>query len=118
MDCVIQLPLANLSAVGGRSTSGRSTIEVSPFKISALIDEYKHHFKLVIVDIPAPTEVNGSALLAGELDGVVLVMEAERADGRVAQKTKQSLSEAGANLLGVVLNKRRKHLPDWLYQRL
>jgi Mrp family chromosome partitioning ATPase len=69
---------------------------------------------LVIVDIPAPTELNTSVYLAGKLDGVVLVIESEGSDGRMALRTKQQLVGANANLLGVVLNKRRKHVPNWL----
>jgi Mrp family chromosome partitioning ATPase len=28
------------------------------------------------------------------------------------------LFQAGANVLGVILNKRRNHVPEWLYRRL
>ncbi len=35
-----------------------------------------------------------------------------------AQRAKQYLQQAQANLLGAVLNKRPQHIPDWLYARL
>jgi Mrp family chromosome partitioning ATPase len=118
LDCVYPSAHGNVSTVSGRGldAAGGSTIERSRF--AEVLDEYKQRFKLLIVDIPTPSELNNSIGLASKLDGVLLVIEAERADGRVALKTKQQLVDARANLLGVVLNKRPQHVPGWLYRRL
>ncbi len=118
MDCIVNTPIANLSIVAGRGKAKHDELTFDPFKTAELLSDYKCHFKLVIVDIPAPTELNGSIYLAGKLDGVVLVIESELSDGRTALRTKQQLVDANANLLGVVLNKRRKHVPNWLYNLL
>jgi Mrp family chromosome partitioning ATPase len=118
LDCVKLTPYANLSILSGRGVSARGIAKVDSSKFGALVDEYKKHFKLLVVDMPAPTEFNGSISLAAQLDGVLLVIEAERADGRVALRTKQQLAAADVNLLGVVLNKRRHHVPGWLYRML
>lgn len=118
MDCIVNMQIENLSVVAGRGKAKHDELTFDPFKAAAVLDEYKCHFRLVIVDIPAPTELNGSNYLAGKLDGVVLVIESELSDGRAALRTKQQLVEVNANLLGVVLNKRRKHVPNWLYKRL
>ena len=91
---------------------------IDPFKAADLFNEYKCQFKLVIVDVPAPSELNGSIYLAGRLDGVLMVIESELSDARAALRTKQQLVDANANVLGVVLNKRRKHVPNWLYNLL
>jgi protein-tyrosine kinase len=118
MDCIVNMPIANLSIVAGRGKAMHDDLTFDPFKTAELLSDYKCHFKLVIVDIPAPTELNGSIFLAGKLDGVVLVIESELSDSRTAIRTKQQLVDANANLLGVVLNKRRKHVPNWLYNLL
>ena len=118
MDCIFNMPIENLSIVAGRGKTKYDELTFDPFKAAQLLNEYKCQFKLLIVDIPAPTELNGSIYLAGQLDGVVLVIESESSDGRTALQTKQQLVEANANLLGVVLNKRRKHVPNWLYKLL
>jgi protein-tyrosine kinase len=114
MDCIVNSPIDNVSIVAGRGKAKHDDLTFDPFKAAELLNEYKCHFKLVIVDIPSPTELNGSNYLAGKLDGVLLVIESELSDGRVALRTKQTLVDANANLLGVVLNKRRKHVPNWL----
>jgi succinoglycan biosynthesis transport protein ExoP len=48
------------------------------------------------------------------LDGVVLVVEAERTRTYAVQNMASSLRGAGVNLLGVAMNKRREHVPTWL----
>jgi protein-tyrosine kinase len=114
MDCIVNTSIENLSIVAGRGKAKRDELTFDPFKAAELLNEYKCHFKLLIVDIPAPTELNSSIYLAGKLDGVLLVIESEMSDGRLALRTKQQLVDANANLLGVVLNKQRKHVPNWL----
>jgi capsular exopolysaccharide synthesis family protein len=118
MDCIVNTSIENLSMVAGRGKAKHDEVSLDPFKAAKVLNDYKCHFKLVIVDIPAASELNGSVYLAGKLDAIVLVIESESSDGRLALQTKQQLLDANANLLGVVLNKRRKHLPEWLYNRL
>lgn len=118
VDCIVNMRIENLAIVAGRGKTKYDDLTFDPFKVAELLDEYKCHFKLLIVDIPAPTELNGSIYLAGKLDVVLLVIESELSDGRIALRTKQELVDANANLLGVVLNKRRKHVPNWLYNLL
>jgi Mrp family chromosome partitioning ATPase len=118
IDCIVNTSIENLSIVAGRGQAKHEELTFDPFEAAELFNEFKHHFKWLIVDIPAPTELNGSIYLAGKLDGVVLVIESESSDGRVALRTKQQLIEANANLLGVVLNKRRNDVPSWLDQLL
>jgi Mrp family chromosome partitioning ATPase len=118
LDCVQPSRFSNLSILAGRGKGKHGASSFSPSKFAGLMEVYKSHFNVIIVDIPAPSELNGSILLASELDGVVLVLEAERADGRVALRMKEQLGDAGAHLLGVVLNKRRQYIPGWLYRLL
>lgn len=118
LDCVTQGPDGEFAIVAGRGIRPHYVSTADRSKFAELLTQYKRHFKLIIVDVPAPTELNDSVGLAGQLDGVLLVIEAERADGRVALKTKQQLVDANANMLGVVLNKRQQHVPGWLYRRL
>jgi protein-tyrosine kinase len=115
MDCVISSAIEELSVVATRGSATRGTPALDPIRIAEILNVYKCHFKLVIVDIPPPTEFDGSICLAGQMDGVVLVIEAERVDSRVALKMKRQLDAANANVLGVVFNKRREYVPNWLY---
>jgi protein-tyrosine kinase len=58
----------------------------------------------VLLDAPVAGRVLRSPNLSGGFDGVLLVVHASRTPKSVARETTDDLSEAGVNLLGVVLN--------------
>ena len=59
---------------------------------------------LVLLDAPVAGRLIRSPNLSGGFDGVLLVVHASRTPKSVARETTDDLLEAGANLLGVVLN--------------
>jgi non-specific protein-tyrosine kinase len=61
-------------------------------------------FQLMIVDMPPIGQASCMMQLAGLLDRVLLVIEAERATREAARRAKQVLETAGARLLGCVFN--------------
>jgi len=75
-------------------------------------------YQLIVIDMPALFETSYAARLAGLCDGTILVVEAEQARREVAQQAKQELLRWKADLVGVVLNKRRFYIPKWLYHKL
>ncbi|HYD65701.1 hypothetical protein [Azospirillum sp.] len=85
---------------------------------AAFWDQLRAGFDMVVVDAPASSGVFDGILLAGHMDGVVLVVEAEETRAPVAAHLRDELEEAGATILGVVLNKRRFHIPKFLYRWL
>lgn len=74
--------------------------------------------ELVIVDLPPVLAYPDAAIIAPSLDGIVLVLEAEETRRPVAQEALRRLEAAGSRLVGVVLNKRRRYIPQWLYRLL
>ena len=80
--------------------------------------QLKREFQCVLVDLPTATDLTVCSNLARLLDGVILVVEAERVRNQVINSVKKGLVESDARVLGVVLNKRRQHVPEWLYRRL
>ena len=59
---------------------------------------------LVLLDAPVAGKVLRSPNLSGRFGGVLLVVHASSTPKSVARETTDDLSEAGVNLLGVVLN--------------
>jgi len=111
-------PEANLALLtAGRAQAGSAWLYDrlgSPEAIQAL----SAGFDLVIFDLPAVGQDSSALSIAGFLDGIVLVVEAERVRWLVAQRAKEMLHRAGANVLGAVLNKRQSYIPNWLYRTL
>ena len=56
--------------------------------------------------------------VSSQVDGVILVVEAERTRWPVAASVKESIERGGGRLLGVVFNKRRHYIPAFIYRRL
>jgi Mrp family chromosome partitioning ATPase len=75
----------------------------------------RERFDWVIVDGPPATVYSDAGILAPLVDGVVLVVEAEKTRWQVAEQAKRTLEESGAQLLGAVLSRRQFHIPEALY---
>ncbi|WP_053057691.1 CpsD/CapB family tyrosine-protein kinase [Rubrobacter aplysinae] len=59
---------------------------------------------VVLLDAPSYGGVRSSPVLSGGFDGVLLVVHSTRTGRKAAREAAESLEEAGAELLGVVLN--------------
>ena len=93
-----------------------SILESSYLEI--LIGEVKVHFDWVLFDSPPVTSYSDSVALARAVDGVVLVVQAEKTRWEVVQEIQGRLEHGGGRILGVVLNKRQFHIPNWLYKSI
>jgi Mrp family chromosome partitioning ATPase len=72
----------------------------------------------IVLDGPP---IYGSAecrILCNRVDGVVLVIEAGKTRRHAAASAKDQVEKAGGRLLGVVINRRRYYIPEFIYKRL
>lgn len=75
-------------------------------------------FDLILLDSP-PFSVSPDGLaIAPRVDGVVLVVEAERTPWPVVESVNKRIRSIGGNVLGIVFNKRRYYIPRFLYNLL
>lgn len=75
-------------------------------------------FDYIILDAPPVSGFSEARVLCKKVDGVVLVLEAGKTRKQVAVRAKKEIEEAGGDLLGVVLNKRKYYIPKWIYKML
>ena len=75
-------------------------------------------FDYILLDCPALSISDEAAMLASKIDGVIIVVEADRTRREQIQNSKQAIETADGNLLGLVLNKRQYTVPGWIYNRL
>ena len=74
-------------------------------RMRAVVDQLKADTDLVIVDSPPLQAVTDAAILGSFLDGTLLVIDASRSHRRSVRAGREAIDRAGANLLGVVLNR-------------
>jgi capsular exopolysaccharide synthesis family protein len=80
------------------------------------IGDLGRHSDVVFVDAAPVTLYPDARAIAPLVDGVILVVEADVTPVAVANRAVELIRDTGANLLGVVLNKRRDYIPDRVLQ--
>lgn len=103
-------------ATGGNYVGPVGLFESKRFNV--FLDNVREEFDYVILDSAPLPSFAEARVLCEKVDGVVLVVESGKLRRHVALRAKKELEDAGAQILGVVLNKRKYHIPEWLYKRL
>ena len=78
----------------------------------------REKFSLVILDGPPVSYCAESRYLSSKVDGVILVLEAEKTRRYIALEAKKSIEKVGGRVLGVILNNVKHRIPEWLYRRI
>ncbi len=86
-------------------------------RVDRLFDEARLDFRHLVVDLPPVSGAPTTLRLAAKCDAVLLIVECGNLHQEVVRRSVRALQAAGANVAGVVLNKRRFPIPDWLYER-
>jgi Mrp family chromosome partitioning ATPase len=73
-------------------------------RAATLIERLRNRFDFVIVDTPPALSVTDPVLLARRADGVLLVLRGQVTPRDLALRAQARLEQAGARLLGVVVN--------------
>ena len=106
------LGVAKLGSLAGR---GGRTRQVGYRDVWAAV---RTRFAAAAVDAPALERSHDAITLAGQMDAVIVVVEAERTRAPVVEHLVNVLRRAEAPVIGTVLNKRRYRIPRFLYSRL
>lgn len=84
-------------------------------RMAQLLQVLSQEAEMVILDSPPVLSVADAAILANAADGVVLVADAGRTRREMARRAKENLERAGANLLGMVLNRMTRQTSGYYY---
>ena len=87
-------------------------------QFSMLIQATRKSFDYVIVDCASVGEFPDCQAICATVDGVILVIESGKTRRQVALRAKKELEDSGGRVLGVVLNRRKHYIPEWIYKRL
>ncbi|WP_263409629.1 P-loop NTPase family protein [Terriglobus tenax] len=85
---------------------------------SEVLYELRANFHYVLVDCPSVKDGHFVTGLAPLVDGVIIVIEADRTQKRQILYTERTIQAAGGNIFGHILNKRNYPVPGWIFRRL
>jgi len=78
----------------------------------------KERFELVVVDFPPAMMYTSGPSIISLVDGVIIVVEAEKTRWQVALAVKEKVIKSGGTVLGVVFNKQQHYIPQCIYDYL
>jgi len=102
----VGIPANSLPQVSPKSDNGLGTI----------MKEIGSRYAYVIWDVPPVDLVAQSRAICQNAQGVILVVHAGKTRWHSARHTISTLEQAGARMLGVVLNKKKNYIPQWIYR--
>lgn len=88
---------------------------VGSMRMKGLIEEVSSQYDVVLIDTPPVIAVTDAAILAQEVDGVILVLASGEVNKEYAQRAKDQLDKVGAKILGAVLNKADMKSSEYYY---
>ncbi len=98
----------------GRLRRGSLGIMNSP-RLRAMLDSLKEQYDYILLDSPPILGVTDAAILAGEADGVLLVVQYRKYPKIISLRAKRMIENAGGRLMGAVLNNINIMRDDYYY---
>jgi Mrp family chromosome partitioning ATPase len=86
--------------------------------IDVLLEKLRKRFDLILIDSPPATGFSYGLATSDQVNGVILVLAAEKTSWQVAKNITDRITNHGGKVLGVVFNKQRYHIPKFIYKRL
>jgi Mrp family chromosome partitioning ATPase len=114
----LQTPIPGTSLSVACLVGERGNGPPDPATLSALYDQLRGQFELIVVDCAAIERGEYSTLLPEAADGIFLVIRAEATRPAVIAHARALVEQGGGRILGAVLNRRRNYIPDFLYRLL
>ena len=87
-------------------------------RFTNLLDEARRAYDAVVLDTAPVTTSPETPPLAERVDAVVLVVQSGRTKREVVQRALGILGQFEKTFLGVVLNRKKYYIPEFIYRRL
>ena len=86
-------------------------------KLLSMLDHIKKSFDMVFIDTAPVLTHSESLMVASQTDGVIITVRADKTKRQLVIKARDELLKVNANIIGVVLNKKRHVIPPFFYNR-
>jgi protein-tyrosine kinase len=115
-DALVELDSSRMSLITSGKHVEKPIVEFESQGFASLLVELRSLFDLIIFDSSPLIRYPETNVLAGQLDGLTMVLQAESTKWEVAQAAKDGLERAGVTILGAILNKKQFFIPEKIYR--
>lgn len=116
-DCLLESGVPGLRLLTSGPVPPNPAELLGSARMMSLMEKLLVEAEVVIVDSPPVMAVTDAAVLAKQVDGVLLVLDAGKTRIDVARRALEELTRGGARVLGGVLNRRRTGSSGYYYYR-
>jgi len=123
--------LGRPDSTGGNDASAAENLDVLPVPevvvaaggaapqvLQNLLQAIAGGYDWILLDGPPVLESPDAAPLGQAVDGVIVVAQAGRTKRPVLARSVDLLNRSGGRVLGIVLNRRRLEIPEFIYRRI
>lgn len=108
----------NVCVIPSGSAGGGMLQLVSSERVSSFVADSRVRFNYLLFDAPPVLSYPETSVLGHRLDGVLLVVRALSTRREAVARAKDMLVKSGCNTLGIVLNRYRYPIPEFIYRRV
>ena len=105
--------LETVEQTSGERTARLTGWHSTPQIRQAYLKKLSEHFDYVIIDCPSISAASDVSALASMIDGVVIVVDANRTVYLKGQGSQEVVESAGGKILGYILNRKPTNGSDW-----
>lgn len=117
-ECIRDVGVSNLELLpAGRPAVAPPRI-LSDSRVDGMMSELRSRYQLIVFDSAPLIPFSEGVQLSRKVDGVVVVIRSASTKQTLVRRTLGLLGDAGANVLGCVLNGRKFYIPQFIYDRL
>lgn len=99
--------IENLSIIPSGMIPPNPSELLSSGNLDLLLENLKSQYDIILLDTPPIMAVADGLVIASKSDGVIFVVQVGKASRQLIKKSKAKLEHVKANILGVVLNKKK-----------
>ena len=109
-----KVPNAELYVSSGGFGPHSANLGTLPMRFDVIKKRLVSRFPLLIVDTQLNSNSIEGVLISSKVDGVILVLEAERSRRDQAKDACRRIENAGGRVVGAVLTEKRQYMPSFL----
>ena len=116
-DTIKETPVKSLSIITAGKLDSEPSMILTQTRVHDVFAELRFYFDFIVVDVPPVIPVSDPVIIAGEVDGTLMVIRAGSTPRDVVKRAVNFLNNSKTNILGIVLNNLDEVLPYYYSPR-